>query len=328
MKKSLSVLLALGMAALLQGCDQGNQPAPSASPASPKKLRLGFVTNNANDYWSIVRVGCDLAVSQLGDVDLVFRTPLERTAAAQQEIVKQMIADGIDGIAISPIDPEKQTEFLDSISTNILLVCADSDAPKSRRACYIGTDNVAAGKQAAELLKAALPAGGKIVLLVGYPTAENMSQRIEGIKDGLADTTIQIVDTLADESNVPLAEKNGETALAKYPDLAGMAGLNSYSGPAILQAVRSAGKIGQVKIICFDEESDTLAGIAAGDIYGTVGQKPFGIGRETIVWMYDYLRGDKAQAPTGKVFIPTRVVTKDNVTYIQNTRRNILESEK
>jgi ribose transport system substrate-binding protein len=325
MKRTAPLLLALCVAALLQGCDKGNQPT-SATPQ--KKMRLGFVANNANDYWSIVRLGCDFAVGELGDVDLVFRTPNNRTAAAQQEVISQMIADGLDGIAISPIDAENQTEFLNSISTNVLFVCADSDAKKSRRLCYIGTDNVAAGKQAAELLKAALPQGGKIVLFVGYPKAQNMQERIEGIKTGLAGSNVQIVDTLTDESRVPVAQKNAEDALAKYPDLAGMAGLNSYTGPAILQAVRSAGKGGQVKIVCFDEESDTLAGIAAGDIYGTVGQRPFWIGHKTITCMHNYLRGDKTQLATGAVFIPTRVVTKDNVAVIQNGRKNILETVK
>jgi ribose transport system substrate-binding protein len=325
MKKKTALLLALCTSVLLQGCDKGNQPS-SVTPQ--KKLRLGFVANNANDYWSIVRLGCDFAVGELGDVDLVFRTPMDRTAAAQQEIVNQMIADGVNGIAISPIDAEKQTEFLNSIPTNVLLVCADSDAQKSRRLCYIGTDNAAAGKQVAELLKTALPDGGKIVLFAGYLNAQNVAERIEGIKAGLNGSNVLIVDTLADESKVPAAEKNAEIALAKYPDLAAMVGLNSYTGPAILQAVRSAGKAGQVKIVCFDEESDTLAGIAAGDIYGTVGQKPFWIGHKTITNMRNYLQGDKTQLAGGAVYVPTRVVTKDNVAVIQNGRRNILETVK
>ena len=91
-------------------------------------MRLAFVANNANDYWSIVRLGCDNAVRELGDVDLNFRTLDNRTAEAQQEISSQMIAGGIDGIAISPIDAEQQTEFLNAIPANVLLVCADSDA--------------------------------------------------------------------------------------------------------------------------------------------------------------------------------------------------------
>ena len=321
MKRTTGLLLILWAAALLQGCDSSNK-TPDTPPK--KKLRLAFVANNANDYWSILRLGCDMAVRQLGDVDLDFHTPKDRTAAAQQEIINQLLKTGLDGIAISPVDVAGQTEFLNSIPTNVLLVCADSDAPKSRRLCYIGTENVAAGKQAAELLKAALPQGGKIALFLGHPRAQNMEERVEGILAGLAGSNIQIVDTLADESRAAMAQKNAEDTLAKYPDLAGMAGLNSYTGPAILQAVRSAGKARQVKIVCFDEESDTLTAIAAGDIYGTVVQKPFRIGQQAIAGMGGYLRGDKHLLAAGKILLPTRVVTKDNIADFQIELKNVL----
>jgi ribose transport system substrate-binding protein len=289
---------------------------------------LGFVANNANDYWSLVRVGCDFAVNDLGNIDLIFRTPSDRTAAAQEELISQMIASGLDGIAVSPIDAEKETQLLNSIPTNVLLVCADSDAKKSRRLWYVGTDNTAAGKQVADLLKLALPEGGKIVLFVGYPNAQNAADRIEGIKNGLTGTNIQIIDTLVDEHKVPLAQKNAEDALAKYPDIAGLVGLNSYTGPAILQAVRSAGRAGKVKIVCFDEESDTMDGIAAGDIYASVGQKPFWIGEKAVSSMANYLRGEQSLVTNGAIYIPTRVVTKDNVAAFQRNRKNILEMDK
>ena len=322
MKKASFLLLALCVAALFPGCENKNNKTVQAPP--PKKLRLAFVANNANDYWSIVRLGCDNAVRQLGDVDLDFRTPDNHTAAAQQDILNQMVANGVDGIAISPIDAEQQTEFLDTIPTNVLLVCADSDAKKSKRVCYIGTDNVAAGTRAAELLKAALPRGGKIILFVGYLNAQNVAERVEGIKKGLAGSNLQIIDTLSDDLKSTVAQKNAEEALAKYPDLAGMVGLNSYTGPAILTAVHSAGKVGQVKIVCFDEDSDTLAGIAAGEIYGTIVQKPFWIGYQTALRMGKYLRGDKTQLAAGEIFIPAKAITRDNVAAFQIELKNTL----
>jgi ribose transport system substrate-binding protein len=180
------------------------------------------------------------------------------------------------------------------------------------------------GTQVAELLKAALPHGGKIILFVGYPNAQNAKERIQGITNGLAGSNLQVVDTLADETKSTLALKNGQDALAKYPDLAGMVGLYSYDGPAILAAVRGAGKAGQVKIVCFDADSETLAGIAAGDIYGTIVQGPFSIGRETIFRMGEYLRGDKTQLAGGKVFITAHAVTKDNVAAYQASLKALL----
>jgi ribose transport system substrate-binding protein len=141
----------------------------------------------------------------------------------------------------------------------------------------------------------------------------------------LAGSNIQIIDTLADGTKSAIAQKNAQDALAKYPDLAGMVGLYSYDGPAILTAVRGAGKAGQVKIVCFDEDSDTLAGIAAGDIYGTIVQKPYEVGRQVVIRMDKYLRGDKTQLSDGKILIPTHVITKDNVAGFQASLKAILQ---
>jgi ribose transport system substrate-binding protein len=305
------LILSVCVAALFQGCD--NKSSGTAGSEPQKKLRLAFVANTADDYWAIVQLGCDYAARQLGDVDLEFRFPAVRTAKAQQELLSDLVAGGVDGIAISPIDADSQTEFLNDLAGKTLLVCADSDAEKSKRTCYIGTDNVAAGKQAAELIKAALPQGGKIVLLVGYTNAQNTKDRVQGIQSGLAGSNIQIVDTVSDDHNSSIAQKNAEDALAKNADLAGMVGVYGYHGPAILTAVRSAGKAGQVKIVCFDDDSDTLAGIASGDIYGTVVQKPLEIGWQAIVNMDRYLHGDKSQLDAGKFLIPSRAVTKSNI---------------
>jgi ribose transport system substrate-binding protein len=79
-----------------------------------------------------------------------------------------------------------------------------------------------------------------------------------------------------------------------------------------------------VKIICFDEDSDTLAGIAAGDIYGTVVQKPLKIGWQAIVSMDEYLRGDKTQLSDGKILTSSRVLTKDDVAFFQEQRKTML----
>ena len=97
----------------------------------------------------------------------------------------------------------------------------------------------------------------------------------------------------------------------------------NYNGPAILNAVRGSGKTGAVKIVCFDDEADTLSGIAAGDIYGTVVQNPFEFGKQSVTLMDKYLHGDKSQL-TGKIFVPTRDIKKDNVAAYQAEVAKIL----
>src|SRR5438046_2622230 len=106
---------------------------------------------------------------------------------------------GVDGIAISPVDPQNQSALLTDIAKRALVFTQDSDAPDSDRACYVGTDNVAAGRQAGELIKQVLPNGGKIMLLVGKLDARNAQERIQGIKEVLKDSKIQILDTRTDD---------------------------------------------------------------------------------------------------------------------------------
>ncbi|HVV00739.1 MAG TPA: sugar-binding protein [Verrucomicrobiae bacterium] len=309
------------MAIVFAGC--GPKDSSSAASSS-KKLRLAFVPNTAANFWTIARAGCDDAARSLGDVEVDFRIPSSGSAAEQQQILDELLARGVDGVAVSPVDPANQTSFLNKIASQTLLICQDSDAPASKRVCYIGTDNVAAGVQAGKLIKEAIPQGGKIMVFVGKLDAQNARERLQGIKQELHGTACQIIDVRTDDADPVRARKNAEDALVKYPDLACMAGLWAYNGPAILNAVKAAGKTGAVKIVCFDEDDETLAGVAEGAIYGTVVQQPYDFGKEAITRMEKYLHGDKSVFASGKLIIPTLSVTKEKVADFQARLKKLL----
>jgi ribose transport system substrate-binding protein len=276
--------------------------------------RLAFVTNNPSDFWTIARRGVEKADAELADVSVEFKIPANGTAAEQRQIIDDLLARGVDGIAISPVDPDNQTQLINEVAKQTLVFTQDSDAPKSDRACYVGTDNVAAGRQAGELIKEALPQGGKIMIFVGKLDARNAAERYQGIKEALAGSNVTIIDVRTDDTERVRAKANVSDTLVKYPDVAGLVGLWSYNGPAILNAVRDAGKVGQVKIIAFDEENETLAGIKDGDIYGTVVQQPYEFGYQAIKMMAAALGGDRSQIPANKQkFVETRVVKRDTV---------------
>lgn len=311
MKKFNLLTMVFCIAALVQGCDSRN--ATTATSPSPKRLHLAFVANSPGEYWAVVNLGCDIAAQQLGDVDVDFRFPAEATAEAQQATVTKLMESGVDGIAISPIDADKESDFLKGVAGKTLLICADSDAANSQRAAYVGTDNVAAGVQAADLIKAALPDGGKIALFVGYAKAQNTKDRVQGIRNGLAGSNIQIVDTLEDGQNNVVAEKNVADALSRHPDLTGLVGISGYHGPAMLSALKPVGKAGKVKIVCFDDNTTTLTGIAAGDIHGTIAQNAFQIGKQAILCLENRLRANGKVAAATNIFTASRPLTKDNV---------------
>src|ERR687887_1662114 len=135
--------------------------------------KLAFVTNNASDFWTIARKGTEKADAELPDVAVEFRIPSDGTAAEQRRIIDDLLAKGIDGIAISPVDPDNQTQMINDAAKRVTVFTQDSDAPKSDRACYVGTDNVAAGRQAGGVIKGGLPPGGQNIIFLGQADARH-----------------------------------------------------------------------------------------------------------------------------------------------------------
>lgn len=306
--------LALALAIVAPGCGKKDEtPGGSGTPktASGKKLKLAFVVNNASPFWTIAHAGTTAAEQELGNVEVDFRIPSTGTAAEQHQLLDDLLAKGVDGIAVSVLDADNQTEFLDKIASQTLLITHDSDAPKSKRVCYIGTDNTDAGVEAGKLIKEALPNGGKIMVFVGTLDAANAQERLAGIKKEIAGSKVEIVDVRTDETDRARAQKNVEDTLVKYPDISCLVGLWSYNGPAIVHGVKSSGKA--VKIVCFDEEEETLAAVADGTVFGTVVQQPFEFGRQSITRMTKYLAGDKAALGGGKQIVPTLSIKKETV---------------
>jgi ribose transport system substrate-binding protein len=274
---------------------------------------IAFVTNNAADFWTIARKGTEKADAELTEVTVEFRLG-DGTAAAQKRIVDDLLAKGVDAIAISPVDPANQTAMLNDAARQALVFTHDSDAPDSRRECYVGTDNVAAGRQAGRLIKEALPQGGRIAIFVGKLDARNAQERLQGIKESIAGSTIAIIDVRTDDTDQVRAKANVSEMLVSHSDVAALVGLWSYNGPAILNAVRDAGRIDQVKIIAFDEDDETLTGVKSGAIVGTVVQQPYEFGYQSITLLAKALKGDRSGIPpTRQVFIPTQVIRQNNV---------------
>lgn len=313
------ILSAAVLALALTSCNKD-----STAAGDDKKLKLAFVSNNAATFWTIARSGTESAEKELGNVEVDFRIPSTGGAAEQQQIIDDLLAKGVDGIAVSPIDPANQTAFLNRVAEQTLLICHDSDAPDSKRVAYIGTDNFAAGVEAGKLIKEALPDGGKIMVFVGYTDAENAKQRFGGIKKELEGSKVEVIDVRTDDTDTVRAQKNAEDTLVKYPDVAALVGLYNYNGPAILNAVRAAGQTGKVKIVCFDENDETLEGVASGDIYGTVVQQPFEFGKQAITKMAKHLAGDKEALAGGKQIVPTKSLKKADVAEFKANLKTIL----
>jgi ribose transport system substrate-binding protein len=300
---SLSVLCALSVSC-------------SAPPKPPKTVKtVDFIPNNFSNFWKVARKGCEKADGELADVNVKFKTVYGGTKEEQNRFIREALdTDDADAIALSPVDPVSQKQVINDTAKKTIVITQDSDAPDSNRVLYIGADNRLAGRQAGELIKKALPQGGKIMVFVGRREAQNAQERFDGLKEALQGSKIEILDLMTDDLDTSRARQNAYDALKKYPDLAGMIGLWSYNGPAILSALRAEDMVGKIKIVCFDDERETLEGIMTGGIYGTVAQQPFEYGYQAVQVAAKLIKGDKSVIPPDKrILIPTTIITRENV---------------
>lgn len=301
----------------------GSLAAPAVRAQAKKSL--AFVVNVSADFWTIARRGIEKANREHPDFDMEMIIPSQASAAEQRRILDELLARKVAGVAISAINPASQTDVLNRVAEQSVLFTTDSDAPASKRLLYIGTDNVAAGRRAGEQMKQAMPEGGRAMLFVGTMDADNARERVQGIREALQGGNIQIVDIRTDESDFARARRNAEDALSRERDLKMMVGLWAYNTPQIYQAVREAGRQGQVKVVGFDEDALTLRGVADGTIHSTVVQQPYEFGYRSMKGLIRVVNGDRGWIPASKQdIVETKVIDKTNVGEFQSYMRGLL----
>src|SRR6267154_90404 len=285
----------------------------NASFAADKKT-LAFVVNGASDFWKAAEAGVKKAQGELPNYTLVFKYPEQSSAAIQTRMMDDLVAAGVAGIMVSAVDPKTMGDALNRIGAQVALFTTDRDAPNSKRIAYIGSSNVDAGKQAGQLMLKAMPTGGKCMGFVGLPGADNARERIDGVKETIKGSKIELVDVRADDIDQTRAKRNVEDTITARPEINCMVGFYSYNTPRIYEALKEAGKIGKVTIIGFDEDPITLGGVKEGTIVGTVVQQPYEWGYQGMRDMAKYLEGDKSFIPANKlIIVPTKIIDPSNV---------------
>jgi ribose transport system substrate-binding protein len=333
-RSRFSLLLMLLLFAPFSGCAESDTQSGNGGSAGAAggaaKPKVAYVTNGIASFWVIAEKGAMDGGKEF-NADVNVQMPANGVED-QKRMCQDLLAQGIDGIAISPIDPDNQGDLLAEISQHTKLITQDSDAPDSDRLCYIGVDNYTAGRMCGALVREAMPEGGSVMIFVGRLGQANARLRRQGVIDELLDRDpdpnrydepgageikgdkYSVLDTRTDGFDFGKAKANAQDAIAKYDDLGCMVGLFAYNPPLMLDAVREANKIGKIKIVAFDEEAASLQGIVDGEVYGTVVQNPYKYGYESVRILAGLARGDESVIPEGGfIDIPARQIRKDNV---------------
>jgi ribose transport system substrate-binding protein len=243
------------------------------------KVNIAMVVNVAADYWKAGQVGFLKGCSDLGlsSSKCTYFAPPNGKLTEQNSELETLRSQGITGYSISAIDPASaKGTIATDVSKGIFVLAIDSPLPGTAASgLYLGTVNYTAGFTAGTAMKQVLGGTGKVAVLVGSLTAANATQRIAGFEAALKGTSITVAQKVNDNLSASTATTDAETILANNPDINGLYGVYSYDGPALAQAVTSAGKTATVHIVSDDSDAQTLGFITSGAIAGTVVQMPY-----------------------------------------------------
>lgn len=287
--------------ALLAGCG-----------AEEKRTTIAVVGKSAGgEYWLAVKHGAEDKAAQLNVKMLYLGQPTEVDIAGQVDLVEGLIQRKVDGIAISPADSKALSPVVKkAVDAGIKVVTIDSDTTAKDRLCYIGTNNEQAGEVAGkEMLKLMGDKKVKVATITGVIGAQNLEERISGFKKVVGDH-LDLLNVQTDNGNKDKSMAIAENTITANPDVAGFFTTTAIGGPAVAQALTTAGKTGQIKVISFDTTPTLVKQLKDGKVQVLIAQQPEKMGALGVESLVKALKGEKLPTviDTGVV-----AVTKDNV---------------
>ncbi|WP_437669960.1 substrate-binding domain-containing protein [Sorangium sp. So ce131] len=276
----------------------------SRGDAAARELRIYRVRPRAPlSFWNNMHDGAVVAARNLG-IHVDVRNALGGNAAEQRALLEDAINRGVHGIALVPLNPEVLEPAIGrAVQAGIPVVTIDT--PPVEGSCaqaYIGTDNVVAGRLAAEMMARLLPGGGKVGALTFWESAINSRERIEAFRATVSGTPLDFLppdeDRFDCERGMRLAREAVQTG-----GIAGALGVCAENGLAWGAAARALGRAGELKIVAFDLLTDTLALLREGTIHAALVQREHEMGYRAVQLLHGMASKGVEAALAG---LPTR----------------------
>lgn len=239
--------------------------------------------------------------------------PSEWDVPGQIATLEQVIPSRPAGLLINGTDPGIAQAIQKAVAAGIPTIVYDSEIPNSNRHCFIGSDWYEMGKLQGERMVQLINKKGKVACM-GILGMENMEAGFRGLQDVLKKyPDIEYLGKYDDKANVETAAKITADLLAANPDIAGIAGFDSNSGPGMALSVKESGKAGKVHLTTVDAEPEHLRLVKEGVIDYLVGQK-----RELFTYMgaqflfdmrHKTLQLSANDAMAGVIPIPKTIIT-------------------
>lgn len=294
--------------------------AMMVSPAFAQTYKFAVVPKAMNNpFFDVARDGCLKRAKELGNVECIYKGPIEHEPATQAQIIQDFITQKVDGLAISVADVAAMTKSIDAATAaGIPVITFDADAPGSKRLAYIGTNNkdfgLALGKQLRELR----PDGGKYAMVSGGPGAKNLAERVDGVREALKGSKwveVQGSPTFCNDDSALAVQQMSDLRTAT-PDLAAIVPVGGWPmfAPEGYKAFVNKNKkdidAGKFTLVVADTLKMQLELLRDGYSNALTGQRPFEMGEKSMDTLLAIKKGQKVPET---IYTGLDLVTKDNV---------------
>ncbi len=301
--------------AMLAGCGgQSSAPSPDGTaPAPGGKLTIAVIPKGlAHQFWLTVKAGAEAAGKEAG-ADVVWQGPAKETELDKQlNIVQDMISRKVSALVLAACDENALIPPIQkAMNAKIPVVTIDSGVKSDLPLSFVATDNVAGAKAAAETLAKLIGEEGPVGLIPFVPGAATSEMREQGFKEGIAAfPKIQLAATNYCMSDVAKGMDVTQDMLTAHPDLKGIFAANEAAAIGAAQAIKSSGKVGQVKLVAFDASEEELAALKDGVIQALVVQNPFKMGYMGVKAALDAIQGKPVEK---RIDTGVTIVTRENL---------------
>lgn len=306
------------------GATTAASQTPSSSPSTSNEEYIYVSCMGNLEFFNAHKFGWKWGGQILG-VKTSYVGPAEYDLNAMVAAFDQAIAKKPAGICVFAVEPVLEPEINKAVDNGIPVVTILGDLPNSKRLAFVGSHQFDLGYVGGKKLAEALGGKGKVAIL-SIPGVQMFDEREQGYRAAFKEypgiEVVQVGDTKADTVTAINVAKD---ILQRYPDLAAFVGTDSTGGIGAATAVKEAGKVGQVKTVAMDRNSDVLQAIQNGILTGTVAQDDAAMAYWALLVLYNYnhhqapLTSDnaKAGAHTGPtiVYMSVNYIDKSNLQY-------------
>ena len=311
-KKLLALLLLVLLP--LSGC--------ASRPAETERHSVAMVVKSTEtEFWKSVFAGANAASSEY-NIDLTITGPeTEEDYETQNQYIEEAVDSGVDAIVFSAISYEENAAAIDAaVARGVKIVVIDSDVDSEHVSVRIGTDNVAAGRQAAA---AALDTEEEtlVIGLVNYAqVSRNGQEREWGFREAaLEDSRVAGIYTVNALSTQEDAEERAAELLREHPEINVLVGFNEPTSVGAARAVAGQALEDCVRMVGFDSNVITVDLMQSGAVDALIVQNPYAMGYLGVEAAYGLLNGETYNAAE-LMDTPTSTVTRENMFDIENQK--------